>query len=137
MAANIELLKKIIIDNQRIVNNISLIRRSITFEEKGNYVFVGIRQAGKSYLLYQRMQQLIAEGHSLDEMLYVSFDDERLNGMRADELDLLLQSHRIQSTDDLIRMSEAERRELLEPLGLRTGASRRQLEKYLRLKPSR
>ena len=49
----------------------------------------------------------------------------------------LLQSHRIQSTDDLIRMSEAERRELLEPLGLRTGASRRQLEKYLRLKPSR
>ena len=95
MAANIELLKKIIIDNQRIVNNISLIRRSITFEEKGNYVFVGIRQAGKSYLLYQRMQQLIAEGHSLDEMLYVSFDDERLNGMRADELDLLLQSHRM------------------------------------------
>lgn len=95
MAANIELLKKIIIDNQRIVNNISLIRRSITFEEKGNYVFVGIRQAGKSYLLYQRMQQLIAEGHSLEEMLYVSFDDERLNGMRADELDLLLQSHRM------------------------------------------
>lgn len=95
MAANKELLKKIIIDNQRIVNNISLIRRSITFEEKGNYVFVGIRQAGKSYLLYQRMQQLIAEGHSLEEMLYVSFDDERLNGMRADELDLLLQSHRM------------------------------------------
>jgi len=95
MAANIELLKKIIIDNQRIVNNISLMTRSITFEEKGNYVFVGIRQAGKSYLLYQRMQQLIAEGHSLEEMLYVSFDDERLNGMRADELDLLLQSHRM------------------------------------------
>ena len=95
MAANIELLKKIIIDNQRITNNISLIRRSISFEEKGNYVFVGIRQAGKSYLLYQRMQQLIAEGHSLEEMLYVSFDDERLNGMRADELDLLLQSHRM------------------------------------------
>ena len=70
MAANIELLKKIIIDNQRIVNNISLIRRSITFEEKGNYVFVGIRQAGKSYLLYQRMQQLIAEGHSLEENGY-------------------------------------------------------------------
>ena len=72
-----------------------MVRRSVTFEEKGNYVFVGIRQAGKSYLLYQRMQQLIAEGHSLDEMLYVSFDDERLNGIRADELDLLLQAHRM------------------------------------------
>ena len=95
MAANIELLKRIIIDNQRIINNISLVRRSIDFEEKGNYVFVGIRQAGKSYLLFQRMQQLIAEGHRLDEMLYVSFDDERLSGMQADELDLLLQTHRM------------------------------------------
>ena len=90
MAANIELLKKIIIENQRIISNTSLVIRSMVFEEKGNYVFVGIRQAGKSYLLFQRMQQLIAEGHSLDEMLYVSFDDERLNGMKAEELDLLL-----------------------------------------------
>lgn len=95
MAVNIELLKRIIIDNQRIINNISLVRRSVDFEEKGNYVFVGIRQAGKSYLLFQRMQQLIAEGHRLDEMLYVSFDDERLNGMQAEELDLLLQTHRM------------------------------------------
>jgi len=95
MAVNIDLLKRIIIDNQRIINNISLVRRSVDFEEKGNYVFVGIRQAGKSYLLFQRMQQLIAEGHRLDEMLYVSFDDERLNGMQAEELDLLLQTHRM------------------------------------------
>lgn len=95
MAVNIELLKRIIIDNQRIINNISLVRRSIDFEEKGNYVFVGIRQAGKSYLLFQRMQQLIAEGHRLDEMLYVSFDDERLSGMQAEELDLLIQTHRM------------------------------------------
>ena len=95
MAANIELLKKIIIENQRIISNTSLVIRSMVFEEKGNYVFVGIRQAGKSYLLFQRMQQLIAEGHSLDEMLYVSFDDERLNGMKAEELDLLLQTHQM------------------------------------------
>ncbi len=49
--------------------------------------------------------------------------------------EFLLESHRIQSTDDLLRMPETERRELLDPLGLRTGASRRQLEKYLRLRP--
>ena len=49
--------------------------------------------------------------------------------------EFLLESHRIQSTDDLLRMPEKERRELLDPLGIRTGASRRQLEKYLRLPP--
>jgi len=49
--------------------------------------------------------------------------------------EFLLESRRIQSTDDLLRMPETERRELLDPLGLRTGASRRQLEKYLRLRP--
>ena len=49
--------------------------------------------------------------------------------------EFLLESRRIQSTDDLLRMPEKERRELLDPLGIRTGASRRQLEKYLRLPP--
>ena len=42
-------------------------------EEYGNYVFVGVRQAGKSYLLYQRVQQLLAEGKLLEEVdFYVS-----------------------------------------------------------------
>ena len=50
--------------------------------------------------------------------------------------EFLLESRRIQSIDDLLRMPEAERRDLLEPLCLRTGASRRQLEKYLRLRSS-
>lgn len=94
MAATKELLRDIIIDNQRLIENIELIERNVEFEEKGNYVFVGVRQAGKSYILYQRMQQLIHDGHSVDEMLYVSFDDERLAGMKAEELDLLLQAHR-------------------------------------------
>lgn len=49
--------------------------------------------------------------------------------------EFLLESRRIRSADDLLRMPEAERRELLDPLGFRTGASRRQLEKYLRLRP--
>ena len=94
MAVTKELLRDIILDNQRLIEKIDLVERDIALEEKGNYVFVGVRQAGKSYMLYQRMQHLIHEGHSLDEMLYVSFDDERLAGMKADELDLLLQAHR-------------------------------------------
>ena len=47
----------------------------------------------------------------------------------------LLSSRRIATIDDLLRMPEAERYALMEPLSLRTGASRRQIEKYLHLQP--
>ena len=54
------ILKVVIADNQLEVPRYTVIPRNFTFEEFGNYVFVGIRRAGKSYLLYQRMQQLLA-----------------------------------------------------------------------------
>lgn len=94
MVVSKELIRNIIVDNQQLIEKIDLVERNITFEEKGNYVFVGVRQAGKSYMLYHRIKQLIQAGASIDEMLYVSFDDERLAGMKAEELDLLLQAHR-------------------------------------------
>ena len=50
-----EVIRRIIIEGQEFVNEISLTERPFFFEQKGNYVFVGIRQAGKSYLLYQRI----------------------------------------------------------------------------------
>lgn len=37
--------------------------RNIYLEENANYVLVGIRRAGKSYMLYQQIQQLVAQGH--------------------------------------------------------------------------
>ena len=58
-----EIICNIIREAQDFIPRIKLYERPIQYEEKGNYVFVGIRQAGKSYLLFQRMQQLIAEGH--------------------------------------------------------------------------
>lgn len=88
-----EIIRKIIIENQEFIADIPLIERPFFFEKKGNYVFVGIRQAGKSYLLYQRIQQLIAEGHSIEEIVYVNFDDERLRLMTSDEFDLILQAY--------------------------------------------
>lgn len=88
-----ELIRKIIIESQEFIADIPLIERPFHFEKNGNYVFVGIRQAGKSYLLYQRVKQLIAEGHSIEEIVYINFDDERLRLMTADEFDLILQAY--------------------------------------------
>ena len=88
-----EVIRRIIIEGQEFVNEISLTERPFFFEQKGNYVFVGIRQAGKSYLLYQRIQQLLREEHNINEIVYINFDDERLRQMTADDLDLILQAY--------------------------------------------
>jgi len=90
---NKNILKAVIADNQTEVPKYKLIPRNFTFEEFGNYVFAGIRRAGKSYLLYQRMQQLLTQGIMWDEMLYINFEDERLTGMAAEHLNLLLEVH--------------------------------------------
>jgi predicted AAA+ superfamily ATPase len=87
------ILKTVIADNQLEVPRYKVISRDFTFEEFGNYVFVGIRRAGKSYLLYQRMQQLLVQGVQWDEMLYINFEDERLTGIKAEDLNLLLEVH--------------------------------------------
>jgi predicted AAA+ superfamily ATPase len=86
-------LKKVLADNMAEIPEYRVIPRNFHFEEFGNYVFVGIRRAGKSYLLYRRIQDLLARGLKQDEMLYVNFEDERLVDMTAADLNLLLEVH--------------------------------------------
>ena len=94
-----EILKEVLLDNRNEVVKHQVIPRSFQFEEFGNYVFVGIRRAGKSFLLYQRIQELLHNGHTWNEMLYVNFEDERLIGMTAADLNLILEVHAEMSTD--------------------------------------
>ena len=56
-----EIFRTIISENQEYIGSIPLVERPLYLEEYGNYVFVGVRQAGKSYLLYQRVQQFIGQ----------------------------------------------------------------------------
>ena len=88
-----EIIKQIMLDNQAEVSKHKVVPRDFTFEEFGNYVLVGIRRAGKSYLLYQRIQQLLSQGAGWDEMFYISFDDERLEGFTVKDFNLLLEVH--------------------------------------------
>ncbi|MDE6299312.1 MAG: ATP-binding protein [Muribaculaceae bacterium] len=90
---NKEILKSIIIEGQELLNELTVISREFHFEDHARYVFVGVRQAGKSYLLYLRALRLIAEGHDVREMLFINFDDERLLGLRAEEMDEILQAY--------------------------------------------
>lgn len=90
---NLETLKAIIVEGQELLLQLDIVPRSFDFERNARYVFVGVRQAGKSYLLYLRAKQLIDEGHDIREMLFVNFDDERLLGMGAGSLDMILQAY--------------------------------------------
>ena len=89
-----ELLRRVISEYQDVVSQIPLVERPFSFEENGNYVLVGVRQAGKSYLLYQRAKQLLAQGCDQEDIVYINFDDERISDIRKEELDLILQAHR-------------------------------------------
>lgn len=65
------------------------------FEKRANYVLVGLRRAGKSYLLYQDIQTKIHEKEiTAEHILYINFEDERLLGMQTEELDNLLEAYR-------------------------------------------
>lgn len=90
---NKAILKAVIADNQNEVPLHNVVPRNLPLEDFGNYILVGIRRAGKSYLLYQRMQQLLAQGTGWDEMVYVNFEDERLEGMTREDLNLILEVH--------------------------------------------
>ena len=88
-----DLFRQIIIRNQEILEEITLHQRDVFFEEKGNYVLVGVRHAGKSYILYQRALKLIQQGVPLNRLVFINFDDERLFGMKPEDFDLILQAY--------------------------------------------
>lgn len=90
---NKTILKTVIADNQAELPRYQVVPRNFEFAQNCNYVLVGIRRAGKSYLLYQRIQQLLQSGTPIDEILYVNFEDERLAGMQAEDLNQLLETH--------------------------------------------
>jgi predicted AAA+ superfamily ATPase len=48
-----QVIKNLIIERQQEILDIELTKRPLELEDACNYVFVGPRRAGKSYLLYQ------------------------------------------------------------------------------------
>lgn len=87
------LLKQILLDNRREIESYNIVHRDIVTEGFNCYVFVGVRRAGKSFVLYEKMQQLLREGHGWDEMLYLSFEDERLVGFTYEDFNAILECH--------------------------------------------
>ena len=84
-----DLIKLLIAEYQRYAIDKPLIKRAYELENGLNYVFVGLRRAGKSYLMFQQIQQLLKTGHSSEEILYFNFEDDRLDSLDTADLDLI------------------------------------------------
>ncbi len=109
MAISKEVFRSIIREGQEMLQDVELYDRPYEFEENGRYVLVGVRQAGKSYMLYKRAKMLLEAGHQIEEFIYVDFDDERLLEMTADDFDVILQTyHSIYSHEPILLFDEIQ-----------------------------
>lgn len=52
---------------------------------------IGIRRAGKSSFMWQLLAEYVQQGIPREGLLYFSFEDERLSGMQAKDLELVLE----------------------------------------------
>lgn len=53
----------------------------------------GVRRCGKTYIMYQTIAELLSSGVDKTKIIYINFEDERLD-LSIGELDLILQSYR-------------------------------------------
>jgi uncharacterized protein len=54
----------------------------------------GVRRCGKTFLFFEAMRTLIARGVPRERIVYLNFEDDRLQPLRAEEPDLVLRCHR-------------------------------------------
>ncbi len=88
-----QVLKQILRDNQQEVERYVIFPRNIRIDDYPCHVLVGVRRAGKSYMLYHRIQQLLSEGHKWEDILYLNFEDERLENFTSEDFNRLLECH--------------------------------------------
>ena len=84
-----DIIKKIIIQHQNRLSSLKIIQREVDIEKNGNYIFVGLRRAGKTYLLYQIMRLQ----YKKEEILFINFEDERLIEFTYNEFELILEAY--------------------------------------------
>lgn len=85
---------QIVADAQRRVLP-KLTRRSIRLPWLRGKVdaIVGMRRAGKTWLLFQRMQELVEAGARREDLLYVNLEDERLGQVTVSDLSGIVDAH--------------------------------------------
>lgn len=71
------------------------------------FVFIGMRRSGKTYLMYQHMKNCITSGLDKKKLLYINFEDDRLENFSSKDfqtiLDIYFEMHPFyEKSEDLI-----------------------------------
>ena len=89
-----ELLQSLILDFQKKLPLKIFSRDEVLPTDSKKVISVcGVRRSGKTFVLFDTINRLIKSGVPKTEILFLSFDDERLQ-LKRQELDLILQSYR-------------------------------------------
>ena len=72
-----------------------VVPRDVEYVEKlrASTVVKGMRRTGKTFVTYERMKHLVADGIPLKRIVHVNFEDERLSKLTVDDLHLIGEVH--------------------------------------------
>jgi uncharacterized protein len=72
-----------------------MVKRQIDVDINANKIITiaGVRRSGKTSLIFQCITELLNKGVKKDNIIYVNFENERLIGVKATDLDNLLIAH--------------------------------------------
>ena len=98
-----ETLIQVMLDNRELVASKKVFPRETEIGTFPRCVLVGVRRSGKSYLLYQKIQSLLVNGKSWDDMLYLNFEDERLLGFDVSDFNSILSCHTQLEKSDILK----------------------------------
>ena len=84
------ILKRIILEQHETIRNMDIVSRSGDIGCDSNRILVGLRRSGKTTMLYHLVQRLIEEGVEWNQIIYINFEDERLDGFSPEEFDDIL-----------------------------------------------
>jgi uncharacterized protein len=86
---NKDIIKLLIAEYQQKAVDVAFQERPYIMEDKLNYVFVGLRRVGKSYMMFQQIHHLLNAGHTKEEILYFNFEDDRIASLASEDLNLV------------------------------------------------
>ena len=90
----IEMIKTIILDFQEAPLETGVPRRMRIESVRGKAaVCIGVRRSGKSTYMYQVIEQLLKDGVSPQNILFLNFFDDRLHRLRRDNLGLIADAY--------------------------------------------
>jgi predicted AAA+ superfamily ATPase len=90
----IDVVKEIILNAQEADLPTGTPRRlKITSVPGKAMICIGVRRSGKSTYMFQLMRRLLDKGVPRQNILYLNFFDDRLHGLRGNDLDIILEAY--------------------------------------------